>query len=49
MAVDLVVDLKFDQHNDMLFDTITHEPDTQKVSHERLAYLGCYYLSTRYF
>lgn len=47
MAVDLVVDLKLDQHTDMLFKAIPHESSTQNGLEERLAYLGCYYLSTR--
>lgn len=47
MAVDLLVDLRIDQHTDLLFDAIPHDADIHKASDERLAYLGCYYLSTR--
>ncbi|KAE9967864.1 hypothetical protein EG328_007928 [Venturia inaequalis] len=46
MAVDLAVDLKFNQHTDMVFGAISHDQDTRRASNERLAYLGCYYLST---
>ena len=59
MAVGLTLDLKLDQHPDLFFDAVDYDSisyDSPMASGngaaisrtERLAYLGCYYLSTRF-